>query len=57
MIKVTNKAKTDLTEGITDQDFLLKKKSLKYLILLTEYLHLRPYLTIVNVPSLKSIEQ
>lgn len=35
-----------------------KKKSLKYLILLTIFTFLlRPYLTIVNVPSLKSIKQ
>lgn len=55
---VTNKAKTDLI-GNHRSRLSFKKKIIKIFNFINRIFTflLRPYLTIVNVPSLKSIEQ
>lgn len=53
---VTNKSPNRPYRDSQIKTFLKRKKSLKYLILLTEYLHIET-LIIVNAPSLKSIRQ
>lgn len=56
ILMVTNKSPSRPYRDSQIKTFLKRKKSLKYLILLTEYLHIET-LIIVNAPSLKSIRQ